>query len=647
MDLIIVEAPGKRDTWNNFLKRQKIPARVIATRGGICDFPSRMTPLGINIFAQDDKPVDFGRRLKEEKAEALLAAVRRTDGKIYIATDSDPEGAAIAYDIAMIIGNVIPNARTRCYRIYLRSMAMRDLVPAMGSAQQIFPPQVPGEKVRQDVIQRMVDEAVEGRARAVTDRWIGAALSRHSGVPIGRIRTSVPGTVALHVMRNPVLRGPVELGEVILHARSSSGGKHFCARVPVLSNDDPDRVRRLVRIGRKFAGKYLPGKVYMPQSVGAAIAPRFGDVRPFSTGDAVAHAGRHHGLRPHVAMAGLHRAYMRGDVSYPKTDSRVYSVEIASRVCILGSAYGLRGLSAAAAVEIDDAFRGQEALYPAGERVGPDAERIKAMLRKDWSKILPPYAPKGEMEHDPHPETVADLMTVLVARRAFEASRDVTVEYGYWRTGNDVRSTDLDQEDCDLLENLDWEREMGAEMPWSRDMGSGIRVWPGESVILDMMMTEDLARPFTLPSHLKTVMDAGHIQVKPVWQLLDQEDPFELPILSPLGKKTLKRAPEHMWMPAIGRMIARAIRNEGGRLPSDPAAGVSRNLRIRVLAWLVRMPEPIRDILALGMSKDDEPIDRMLEKEIEMISRTDQIQTALDVALPQDLPGSAAAQPRH
>lgn len=635
MDLIIVEAPGKRDTWNSFLKKQQIPARVVVTKGPVCDFPSRLSPLGIAL-SDPRKTIDHGRRVREEKAETILAAVRRTDGKIYIATDNDPEGAVIAFDIADLISRHLPGAVHRCHRLYVRSMSMRDLVPAMGAAQPLVPRKASGQAPGTEVLDRMIEEAVEGRARAVTDRWLGAALSRKAGIPIGRIRTSVPGAVALHGMASPELRGPVELGEIILHARSSSGGKHFCARVPVLSNDAPEKVLRLVRIGRKFTGRYLPGKVFMPQSVGAAIAPRFGNVRPFSTGDAVAHAGRHHGLRPHIAMAGLHRAYMRGDVSYPKTDSRVYSVDIASRVCILGSAYDIHGLSAAAALEIDAAFRGQEALYPAGERIGPEAERMRGLIRKDWSRLLPAYAAKGEMENDPHPETAADLMTVLVARRAFEASRDITVEYGYWRTGNDVRSADLDQDDCDLLENLDWERETGPEMPWSRDMGSGVRVWPGESVILDMMMTEDLARPFTLPSHLKTVMDAEHIEVKPVWKLLEQENPFELPRPTKLGKQALKLAPEKMWMPATGRMIARAIRNEGGKIPADPRRGIYWNISMRVVAWIRRMPEEIQESLLDGMLDGDEPIDQMLERELNRIAKTDQIQTALDLVVRQD-----------
>ncbi|HEO8742760.1 TPA: type I DNA topoisomerase [Campylobacter upsaliensis] len=97
-DLIIVESPAKARTISNFLGNKY---EVIASKGHIRDLPK--TSFGIKIEEDHFVPEyriskDHSALVKELKAKAAKA------GQVYLATDEDREGEAIAYHIAKAIG---------------------------------------------------------------------------------------------------------------------------------------------------------------------------------------------------------------------------------------------------------------------------------------------------------------------------------------------------------------------------------------------------------------------------------------------------------------------------------------------------------------------------------------------------------------
>ncbi|MBZ7973457.1 MULTISPECIES: type I DNA topoisomerase [Campylobacter] len=103
--LIIVESPAKAKTIGNFLGKNY---EVIASKGHIRDLPK--TSFGIKIENDEFIPEyritsDHSSLVKELKEKAKNAA------QIYLATDEDREGEAIAYHIAKAIGkneNILP-----------------------------------------------------------------------------------------------------------------------------------------------------------------------------------------------------------------------------------------------------------------------------------------------------------------------------------------------------------------------------------------------------------------------------------------------------------------------------------------------------------------------------------------------------------
>ncbi len=97
-NLIIVESPAKAKTIGNFLGKNY---EVIASKGHIRDLPK--TSFGIKIENDTFKPeykitADHSTLVKELKAKANEAS------QIFLATDEDREGEAIAYHIAKALG---------------------------------------------------------------------------------------------------------------------------------------------------------------------------------------------------------------------------------------------------------------------------------------------------------------------------------------------------------------------------------------------------------------------------------------------------------------------------------------------------------------------------------------------------------------
>ncbi|MBS4235884.1 type I DNA topoisomerase [Campylobacter vulpis] len=97
-DLIIVESPAKARTISNFLGNKY---EVMASKGHIRDLPK--TSFGIKIDEDNFVPEyriskDHSALVKELKVKAAKA------GQVYLATDEDREGEAIAYHIAKAIG---------------------------------------------------------------------------------------------------------------------------------------------------------------------------------------------------------------------------------------------------------------------------------------------------------------------------------------------------------------------------------------------------------------------------------------------------------------------------------------------------------------------------------------------------------------
>lgn len=565
--LIIIEAQGKAQAWTRITEAIRMPSLVVATGGHICHFAKQLTPLGIDI--RKGKTLDFGRKPDPEKARAILAAVEAVPETcpIVIAMDNDVEGDVIAYDVVEVILSHYPSRASRMVRVRPGPITREGIRASLASATRIS-----GRKI--------VADAIHGRARAVTDRWIGATFSRLAGVPVGRVRSAVLGATLLLNRAPERLSARPETGEITFQARSAMGGRPFIARVALTGSEEASQVRKLVRLARRHSGLLVPGSVRPLQSLSAAVAPRVGTVRPYNTADALAYASRHYGVASSAAMRGLQDAYQDGIISYPRTDSRDLSTESASKVVMLGFSCGLTGLQAD--VLSSEGRLGHdggvtipgthEALHPVMALSTMNSDRLRQLIRK------PIRVPEGGWQR----AEVRDLMAALVARRAFEAAREIALEPGNWRPDN---VDGVSEEDAKLLKGLEWQREIGFNYPWSRNLITGVRSWPMEAVLLELMASEGLGRPSTYAGHLRTATQSGDIE---------QADFPAPPRPSPSGMTALRKTPHAVWDPATCRMIEAVMENPGNIMGEDTSGTLGERARHRVLTWFTRVPEEMR-----------------------------------------------------
>jgi len=575
--VVFIEAKGKANAWTRIARRLGMTATVVPTIGHVCSFPRKLYPIGIDLSSGEG--LEKERHPIPEKRRAILEAVSNAPAgaAIIIATDDDVEGDVIAYDVADIVYSAFPERAKAIVRVRPGPITVRGIRTSLASAQPL-----------ERILVQMTSDAIPGRARAVTDRWIGATFSRIAGAPVGRVRSAILGATYLLNRAPEKLRGRPETGEITLQARSAMGGRPFVARVPLTGAEDPARITRLRALAERYAMRMVPGSVRPLMSLSAAVAPRIGTVRPFTTADALAHAARHHGIPVRMAMQGLQDAYLRGMISYPRTSGRGISAESASHVEMLAHSCGVTGLD----VEVlssDNMLAGpapgaHEGLHPVLALSTENSDVLRTLIRK------PLRAPEGGWDRT----SVMQAMVALVSRRAFEAAREIPMERGNW--GPDNGDMGISADDMEILRDLEWFRDMGFTFPWTRSYATGVKQWPLDAVLVELMAEEGIGRPSSYASHVETALRSGDLV----------EGAFPLPPRpSPKGVATLKKVPASLWRPEVCRMIEEALENEGNRLGENQRSPLATRARHRILAWLKRTPDDMREPLLEALCQRD------------------------------------------
>ncbi|MBQ7880206.1 MAG: type I DNA topoisomerase, partial [Clostridia bacterium] len=149
MDLIIVESPSKAKTITKYLKGKY---RVDASAGHIRDLP--VHTLGVDL-KNNFEPKYVNSEGKEDVIRRLTDATRRAD-RVYLATDPDREGEAIAWHLQTVLGLDEQGKN----RIEFNEVSPRAIEKALESPRQID--------------YNLVDAQ---QARRVLDRLVGYKLS--------------------------------------------------------------------------------------------------------------------------------------------------------------------------------------------------------------------------------------------------------------------------------------------------------------------------------------------------------------------------------------------------------------------------------------------------------------------------------------
>ena len=171
MDLIIVESPTKAKALRGFLGADY---RVLATMGHIRDLPPK--ELGVDVEA-DFRPTYWFRRGGKQVAKRIGSAARQAR-KVYLATDPDREGEAIAWHI---IEAIKPALRGQSP---LR-ITFHEITPEAVRAAISSPSSLDDDLVNAQQARRIVDRLVGYEVSPVL--W--AAIQGPRGLSAGRVQT--------------------------------------------------------------------------------------------------------------------------------------------------------------------------------------------------------------------------------------------------------------------------------------------------------------------------------------------------------------------------------------------------------------------------------------------------------------------------
>jgi len=209
--LVIVESPAKAKTINKYLGKD---FTVTASVGHIIDLPQKK--IGIN-FEDNFKPEYVTIPGKEKIIKELRDKSKKADS-IYIATDPDREGEAIAYHIASIL-----NRSDGIFRVEFNEITKNAVEKAMKSPRTVD-----------------MDRVYSQQARRVLDRIVGYKISPllwkmiYKGLSAGRVQS-----VALRLIceREEEIRDfkPQEFWTIQANAQQKASDK-FSVKLVKISN---------------------------------------------------------------------------------------------------------------------------------------------------------------------------------------------------------------------------------------------------------------------------------------------------------------------------------------------------------------------------------------------------------------------------
>jgi DNA topoisomerase-1 len=147
--LVIVESPAKAKTINKYLGAD---FEVKASMGHIRDLP----PKGINVDIENDFAPTYEITPGKKRTVNSLKSTAKKSDKLYLATDLDREGEAIAWHLAEVLGV----AEEKTFRVVFNAITRKDIEQAFAN---------PGKLD--------MDRVMAQQARRILDRIVGYQIS--------------------------------------------------------------------------------------------------------------------------------------------------------------------------------------------------------------------------------------------------------------------------------------------------------------------------------------------------------------------------------------------------------------------------------------------------------------------------------------
>lgn len=367
MKLVIVESPAKAKKIAGFLGKGW---RVEACRGHVRDLPE--SELGVDV-EQEFRPQYQVLPGKGNLVKRLVKAIREAD-EVYLATDPDREGEAIAWHLLQLAGNLNGKA---VYRAAFNAITEEAVKAALAEP-------------------RPLDEAlVEAQgARRVVDRLVGYLVSPLACKALdGRLSAGRVQSVALRLVveREREIEGFNPETYWTVRAVLDAGAAVFDAKLHQLKASDiqfksQKQAEKLVAL--------LKAASFWVAKAGQTLKLR-NPLPPFTTSTLQQAAAKGLGLSPEKTMVLAQTLFEQGRITYHRTDAVAVAPEAqhAAREVILRE-YGGPYLPATAPIyktkaksaqEAHEAIRPTDITHLPDEKAEVDSAKLYALI---WRRFI-------------------------------------------------------------------------------------------------------------------------------------------------------------------------------------------------------------------------------------------------------------------
>jgi len=170
--LLVVESPGKIKKLRSFLGRDW---KILASVGHVCDLPQKK--LGIEFVGEKVKVQFVVNDAKRRSLDEIIAASKIAE-EIYLATDPDREGEAIAYHVGMLVGK---SEWKKIKRVSFNEISENALKKALGAPRRLDSDLVHAQQAR-----RVVDRLVGYRVSPLLwqQKNVGSSAGRVQSVAV-------------------------------------------------------------------------------------------------------------------------------------------------------------------------------------------------------------------------------------------------------------------------------------------------------------------------------------------------------------------------------------------------------------------------------------------------------------------------------
>lgn len=504
MNLIIVESPTKARTLGRFLGKDY---DVEATMGHIKDLPK--SQLGVDVehnfkpdYVEVEKRAETIRDLKSKSKKAKI---------IYIATDPDREGEAIAYHVKEVIGD------GKTERITFHEITKNAVEEAIANPHKI------------DV--NLVDAQT---ARRVLDRLVGYKLSPllwkkvRRGLSAGRVQSVAVRLIVekereieafkseeyweiYSRVRRGVMRGgePQGRGPVLVSRRNGPGADE---------QQDPDEfVVALIKVDDKVAE--VKNKKDADKIVSDLENAKYevADVRkrevtkspypPYTTSTMQQAGARLFGWSSKKTMSIAQRLYEEGLITYHRTDSlNMNGQAVAKARDLVGKEYGQKYLSEKAR------------FYKTQSKVAQEAH--EAIRPTDVTKI--PATLSNELEHDF--ERLYDLIwrrfvaTQMAATVYAETVIDVAADIYLMRASGQIMTFDgwrklfVQDKEFIILPEVEKGEKLDLVKTWGEQKFTQPPARYNEASLIKTLEKLGIGRPSTYAPTISTIQIRNYVE---------------------------------------------------------------------------------------------------------------------------------------